>query len=223
MTNPGWAIEGETPTTARGQRTRSKLIDAADELFRRQRFDDVTTVSIASESGVSVGTFYAYFANKEEIFVEILSRALVHMSRHATDGWQQGATLDENLRSTTKNYLLAYHRNSNILRNASELEAHYAPVRGVLWGWRREMESRMLRRLIHDQGISTAEPLEPIRLLRALVSMVENYARRAFADGEFGPLMESDVETAAEVPAAIWYRAIFGSGGEADVSRATSR
>jgi AcrR family transcriptional regulator len=55
------------PATAKAERTRTAIIDAALELFRERGYDATTMRSIAESAGVSVGNAYYYFASKEEL------------------------------------------------------------------------------------------------------------------------------------------------------------
>lgn len=59
------------PQTARGRRTRGKLVDAAYRVFARDGFEDARIADITAEAGVALGSFYSYFANKEDLFREI--------------------------------------------------------------------------------------------------------------------------------------------------------
>jgi AcrR family transcriptional regulator len=63
-------------TQARSQRTYEALIEAGAEVFAEVGFDATQTPEIAARAGVSVGTFYRYFKDKKEIFIEILRRHL---------------------------------------------------------------------------------------------------------------------------------------------------
>lgn len=53
------------------------LIEAAAELFAKGGYDAVGTPEIAEHAGVSVGTFYRYFEDKHEIYVEVARRTMV--------------------------------------------------------------------------------------------------------------------------------------------------
>lgn len=68
--------ELKTPKTARGLKTRNKLLDAAEKEFGEKGFHDGAISGITQRAGVALGTFYTYFESKEAVF-----RALVeHMS-----------------------------------------------------------------------------------------------------------------------------------------------
>lgn len=61
----------------RARRSYLALIDAATALFAAHGYDAVGTPEIAQGAGVSVGTFYRYFTDKREIYLEIARRTMV--------------------------------------------------------------------------------------------------------------------------------------------------
>lgn len=64
------------PKTTRGQKTRAKLLAAAEKEFGAHGFHEAAISGITARAGVALGSFYTYFESKEAIF-----RALVeHMS-----------------------------------------------------------------------------------------------------------------------------------------------
>lgn len=60
------------PVTARGQRTRQKLVDAAEAVFGQKGFEAASIADITREAGVALGTFYVYFPDKKALFVEVV-------------------------------------------------------------------------------------------------------------------------------------------------------
>lgn len=60
----------------RSRRSYLALIEAAAELFGAHGYDAIGTPEISQRAGVSVGTFYRYFDDKLEIFLEIERRYL---------------------------------------------------------------------------------------------------------------------------------------------------
>lgn len=61
----------------RSRRSYLALIEAAAELFGEDGYDSVGTPEIAQRAGVSVGTFYRYFDDKHEVYLEITRRSMV--------------------------------------------------------------------------------------------------------------------------------------------------
>jgi AcrR family transcriptional regulator len=72
----------KTPKTARGRRTRDKLLEAAEVEFGERGFHEAGISGITYRAGVALGTFYTYFDSKEEIF-----RALVRFMSRRTREW----------------------------------------------------------------------------------------------------------------------------------------
>jgi AcrR family transcriptional regulator len=60
----------------RARRSHQALLDAAAELFAQHGYDAVGTPEIAQKAGVSVGTFYRYFDDKHEVYLEITRRRI---------------------------------------------------------------------------------------------------------------------------------------------------
>ncbi len=71
-----------TPKTARGKRTREKLLRAAEIEFGEKGFHEAGVSGITYRAGVALGTFYTYFESKDEIF-----QALVSFMSHRTRRW----------------------------------------------------------------------------------------------------------------------------------------
>jgi AcrR family transcriptional regulator len=61
----------------RSRRSYLALIDAATELFSAHGYDAVGTPEISQRAGVSVGTFYRYFDDKHEVYLEVARRTMV--------------------------------------------------------------------------------------------------------------------------------------------------
>ena len=60
-----------TLLTARGVRSRSALLAAARRLFQSKGYANTKIADITREAGKALGTFYTYFANKEEVLEQL--------------------------------------------------------------------------------------------------------------------------------------------------------
>lgn len=58
----------------RGENTRERLLEAAEEVFAEQGFFRASIAEITRRAGVAQGTFYLYFKAKEEIFRELVRK-----------------------------------------------------------------------------------------------------------------------------------------------------
>ncbi len=54
----------------------NEILDAAEELFIRQGYDNTTVESIVDKVGIAKGTFYYYYDTKDSIIIAIVERKL---------------------------------------------------------------------------------------------------------------------------------------------------
>src|SRR6266508_1618961 len=73
------------PATARGQRTRQRLIDAAEHVFGELGFHNAGIVEITQRAEVALGTFYLYFPDKKTIFDDLVRTLNARLRRTITE------------------------------------------------------------------------------------------------------------------------------------------
>ncbi|HEU0042441.1 MAG TPA: TetR/AcrR family transcriptional regulator, partial [Jiangellaceae bacterium] len=95
MSEQLWAVEEPVPPTgaagrpltARGARTRERLLEAAEQVFAALGYHEASIVKITDAADVGQGTFYLYFEGKQQIFDELVMdlnrRVRRAMSEHA--------------------------------------------------------------------------------------------------------------------------------------------
>jgi len=79
------------PATPRGEATRRRLLDAAEEVFGELGYHGASVAEITRCAGVAQGTFYIYFHSKRETFVELVGD-IGERLRTATSAAIRGAT-----------------------------------------------------------------------------------------------------------------------------------
>ena len=62
--------------TSGGAATRERILVAAERLFAERGFSSVSMPAIAAAAGITAGAIYKHFAGKEELFFEVVSRAV---------------------------------------------------------------------------------------------------------------------------------------------------
>jgi AcrR family transcriptional regulator len=60
------------PVTARGQRTRLRLLRAAEAVFGQKGYDGASIAEICRLADTALGSFYVYFPDKKAAFVELV-------------------------------------------------------------------------------------------------------------------------------------------------------
>jgi AcrR family transcriptional regulator len=81
--------------TARGERTRRKLLEAAERIFAELGYHDASIVKITEAAGVGQGTFYLYFPSKQEVFDEVVLDLNSRVRAAMTEAAAEGATRAE--------------------------------------------------------------------------------------------------------------------------------
>lgn len=64
------------PGEDRAEFRRNQILDAAYAVFARKGYRDTTIADVAAELGLGHGTFYRYFTNKHDIFVQVMDASL---------------------------------------------------------------------------------------------------------------------------------------------------
>jgi AcrR family transcriptional regulator len=94
MSETSTSVDGR-PLSKRGERTRRKLLEAAEAVFAELGYHDASIVKLTEAAGVGQGTFYLYFASKKDVFDELVVD-LNHRVRQAmTEAASHGATRAE--------------------------------------------------------------------------------------------------------------------------------
>ena len=65
-------IERAVPRSRKGNYTQERLLQAAEQTFGELGYHDASVAEICRRAGVAHGTFYRYFAGKEEIFIRLI-------------------------------------------------------------------------------------------------------------------------------------------------------
>ena len=81
--------------TERGARTRTRLLEAAEQIFTELGYHEASIVKIAEAAGVAPGTFYLYFGGKQEIFDELVEDLNGRVRRAMADAASRGRTRPE--------------------------------------------------------------------------------------------------------------------------------
>jgi AcrR family transcriptional regulator len=79
------------------QRTRERVLSAARQLFSERGYEGATIRDIAQAAGMSTGAVFASFADKSELFDEILTADYEVIFAQMSEAARAGATVDESL------------------------------------------------------------------------------------------------------------------------------
>ncbi len=109
------------PATPRGQRTRGRLLTAAEDIFGEHGFERASITDITRAAEVAQGTFYVYFESKRMIFTELvesLGAALRHQLARAAQTASDRAQRDRAAFSAFLAYVASHPHLYRIVRQA---------------------------------------------------------------------------------------------------------
>jgi AcrR family transcriptional regulator len=207
------------PTTARGQRTRERLIAAARRVFEHDGYLDARLSDISAEANVSVGSFYVYFTSKEEIFAAVLEQvqdsALHPHVRAATQGSGPIAEIEAGNRA----YLTWYRRNARLMRALEQAATCDENLRELRRKRGEAFARRNARSIKELQERGLADPdLDPLLAAKAVDAMVGRMAYGVYVLGDDCPF-----EDLVSMLTRLWVNALqIKTGGDTDTPAARS-
>jgi AcrR family transcriptional regulator len=103
-------IGRKTPKQARAQATVEAILTATAELLVDLGYERTTTNAIARRAGVSIGSLYQYFPNKEALFTALCDQHMTEMTTLLLGeiATLRGRPLDEAIRPLVKALLRAH-------------------------------------------------------------------------------------------------------------------
>jgi AcrR family transcriptional regulator len=200
------------PATRKGQKTRQHLLLAARKVIERDGYVALRMGDVAAEAEVSLGALYRYFENKDDLFLSLIGdihKDLYEASRARKHNFRIDpfATLKE----SNEGYLLHYFSNRDIMRAFIQATTVDARVCDMWWWMRQRHVDRFVSALKRDYGIVEVEGISTRIIAEALASSVEQSAYVWYARADRNASL-MPIETAAEVLARLWYRAIWCDG-----------
>ncbi|GBE66972.1 hypothetical protein MFM001_34340 [Mycobacterium sp. MFM001] len=196
----------------RGARTRAALIAAARKVFERDGYLDAKLSDITKAARCATGSFYTYFANKEEIFAAVLAEAQQDMMHPGIGRVSDTDNPYAVLEASNRAYLEAYRRNAKLM-GLLEQVAHVDPKFHELRRRRADAFIQRNARGIADlQARGIADPgIDPLLASRALSGMVSRLAYSVFTRGEADDDAQVDFEELVFTVTRLWANALrFG-------------
>lgn len=116
------------PSQARSQATVDAILDAAAQVFEARGYAAGTTNRIAVRAGVSIGSIYEYFPNKDAIVVALANRELERERRQILNVLENSRrkSLTALLRTFVET-IVAFHARSPALHRILFEEAEHPP------------------------------------------------------------------------------------------------
>jgi AcrR family transcriptional regulator len=169
------------PRSARGQRTRAALIDAARLVFERDGYLDARMTDISAAAGVAAGSVYTYFTNKEEIFSAVAEQVQEEML-HPHLRQRTGITDPRRLIDlANREYLRSYKKNAKLMglfEQVAHIDEAFRKLRIERSRAFAKRNATMIREL-QQAGLADST-LDPLITAQALSGMVSRMAYTTF-------------------------------------------
>jgi AcrR family transcriptional regulator len=160
---------------SRGARTRARLLQAATRVFAERGLQATRVDDIVAAARTSHGTFYLYFANKEELFAALAGEVAAELQALADDLPEHLVEDRAALRAWLERLTRTYRTHGAVLRAWTEAEVHGDAFGRLGTDLHAQFARALLRRLPRLTG------LDPQLTAVALVAMIErlNYYQLA--------------------------------------------
>lgn len=181
--------------------SRESLLDAARSVFETCGYTSARVSDIVALAGLSHGSFYSYFGNKEDVFRAVADQVVRQIGSASASAYR-GPDPRRRIASANRNYLEAFKANARMMAVVEEvatINEEFATFRRSLWRGTVERVERSMRR---DQQIGLIDPgLNVAVTANALVGMLERFAFTWFILGE-----EFETDQTIDILTGIWLR-----------------
>lgn len=147
----------KTPQQERSRQTRQDILKATTHLLNRQPLGEVSTNHIAKKTGISIGTLYKYYPNKDAILADL---SLEFMQQ---DAELFGRIFENSSRSRQKKDALV----EELAETLISMHQEEAQVRGVVYQNLERLKllapAQSATREIQTKGTTSVPELDPIR------------------------------------------------------------
>lgn len=167
---------------------KAQIVRAAIEVFSRKGYHRTKVSDITNKVGISTGTFYIYFENKRELFVEVVEDVFRHIVGDAAKNIKDENNLGRRLVIRGRTFYENYSRYMEIL---NQLRAEIASDED----WPQEKLNRMYRALTGPVIKEVREAMEigivrsdidPELLAFGLTGLIEVMSFRIRLDEKYG-------------------------------------
>jgi AcrR family transcriptional regulator len=197
-----------TARSAKG--TEVRILRAAEKVFGKKGFADATIDQMVELAGVSRGTFYLYFQDKDQVFATLVSQTVAELFQ--VSNRRNVGSLRDRIEISTRHFLEAFQRHRGILRCLFEVD-HYKPNIARL---HRKLRSNFIGRIRNHLERNLARGICPPMNTRvaafALGLMCEAVAN-SWLSGGFEPWAKPfEFDEVVQELTDLWCRAAYKDG-----------
>lgn len=120
-------IQVKAPTQERSRQTVTTILEACSKILVREGFFGVTTDKIAKEAGVSIGSLYQFFGNKESVVSAVIHnmfRVDQEYILSRVGEFDTAANLEEKIRKFIEIGVEVYTRNAELRAKLQNIQTY---------------------------------------------------------------------------------------------------
>ena len=161
----------KAPLQARAKMTHDSIVEAAAQILGGRGLAGFNTNAVAARAGVSIGSLYQYFPNKDALMVALIHRQQTQQLDTLRSA--VGAVIDTDLENVVRTLVRAamqHHLDDSLLASAIDHEEARLPIGEMLDGYLAHggaMVVALLHRFKDDIG-----PINPEHAARSLPALV---------------------------------------------------
>ncbi len=160
------ASDDGRPRRPRGEQTRLKLLEAGASVLPARGYHDARVDDIVDAAGVSHGTFYRYFVNKDDFF-RVLAEAASSRMVDLIDRLRLDADVDD-LRAWLQDWFRTYEADGGVISTWQEMQTNEE-----LAAFSRQVAASVFTRLVRIlEGRDFGNPEVDATMLLALIERV---------------------------------------------------
>lgn len=162
-------------TYARSEETVSKILRAAEQLFVRRVYADVTMQDIAEAAHVTKGALYHHFKSKEALYLAMLLASLTELRDSMLAAVPANGSSREKLRALTRAYLKRPREKRDLIHLVRrDVNVFREPLRSVIVRAYQEAIPIPVETIIREGVVrGEIEPRDPRLLAWSYVALVE--------------------------------------------------
>jgi Bacterial regulatory proteins, tetR family len=201
----------EQPRMSKGERTRERLRIATLQVLNERGYDEMRTLSITEQAGLSEGLFYVYFQSKVDITLDLLTEFFAKFVQ-LSDRGRQASEPFEAIKIANRRWLHLAIENAGLMRcifqAGNEVPEFAALISKANKTWNTIAVNALKK---HRPGKRKSAMMLPVYML---CGMMDELVRKlvVYPDPELIALIEangSDYDAVADVATVIWYRVLY--------------
>lgn len=157
------------PPLSKGMLTRASILETARKVFKTAGYYGASVSEITRQADVSMGTFYQYFNNKEQLFIELADQVVTDFTEKAEPAAQPNAGFGERLEAIVALCLEHTRENFAFHRTLGESEL----IDRVTIGYYDSI-TRYFRDFFRDEiRAGSVKPLDPSMIAYGLIGICD--------------------------------------------------